>query len=325
MLKYIAKRLLGIIPMLLGITIISFLVIHLAPGKPTELMMQMNPKAALEAQARLEKIFGLDKPLHVQYLVWLKNFFRFDFGVSFIDGRSVREKIFERMPITILINVLAILVIFIFSIPIGIRSATRRGSFFDRSITLFVFVGFAAPSFWLALILMDLFGVRLGWFPVSGITSLDFENFSPLGKFMDVAHHLVLPVLVASIGGLAGVSRYMRQSMLNIINQDYIRTARAKGLSERVVIYRHALRNALLPIITILGLSIPGLISGSVIFESVFSIPGMGKLMVEAVFARDYYTIMGGLVLSAVLTLIGNLVADISYAYADPRIRYEKK
>jgi peptide/nickel transport system permease protein len=325
MLQYIAKRLLGIIPILIGITIISFVVIHLAPGKPTELMMQMNPKAALEAQERLEKIFGLDKPLHLQYLIWLKNFFKFDFGVSFIDGRPVRDKIFERMPITILINVLALLVIFIFSIPIGIKSATRRGSFFDRAITLFVFLGFAAPGFWLALILMDLFGVRLGWFPVSGITSLDFENFSALGKISDIAQHLVLPVLVASIGGLAGVSRYMRQSMLNIIHQDYIRTARAKGLPERVVIYRHALRNALLPIITILGLSIPGLISGSVIFESVFSIPGMGKLMVDAVFARDYYTIMGGLVLSAILTLIGNLVADISYAYADPRIRYERK
>jgi len=167
--------------------------------------------------------------------------------------------------------------------------------------------------------------VRLGWFPVSGITSLDFENFSHLGKIADVAHHLILPIFVASIGGLAGVSRYMRQSMLNIIHQDYIRTARAKGLSERLVIYRHALRNALLPIITILGLSVPGLISGSVIFESVFSIPGMGKLMVDAVFARDYYTIMGGLVLSALLTLIGNLLADITYAYIDPRIRYGKK
>ena len=325
MLAYIAKRLLGIIPMLIGITIISFLVINLAPGKPTELMMQMNPKAALEAQERLDKIFGLDKPLHIQYFTWLKNFFSFDFGVSFIDGRPVRQKIFERMPITILINVLAMMVIFIFSIPIGIKSAIRRGSWFDRGVTLFVFLGFAAPGFWLALILMDLFGVRLGWFPVSGITSLDFENFSNLGKIADLGHHLVLPVLVASIGGLAGVSRYMRQSMLNIIHQDYIRTARAKGLNERVVIYRHALRNALLPIITILGLSIPGLISGSVIFESVFSIPGMGKLMVDAVFARDYYTIMGGLVLSALLTLIGNLVADVSYAYADPRIRYEKK
>ena len=325
MLQYITRRLLGIIPLLIGITVISFLVIHLAPGKPTELMMQMNPKAALEAQEKLDKIFGLDKPLHIQYLVWLKNFFKFDFGVSFIDGRPVRDKIFERMPITILINVLALLVIFIFSIPIGIKSAIKRGSFFDRSITVFVFLGFAAPGFWLALILMDLFGVRLGWLPVSGITSLDFEYFSVLGKIGDVAHHLVLPIFVASIGGLAGVSRYMRQSMLNIVHQDYIRTARAKGLSEQIVIYRHALRNALLPIITILGLSVPGLISGSVIFESVFSIPGMGKLMVDAVFARDYYVIMGGLVLSALLTLIGNLLADLTYAYVDPRIRYAQK
>lgn len=325
MLRYIIKRILGIIPILIGITIISFLVIRLAPGKPTELMMQMNPKAALEAQERIEKIFGLDKPLHIQYIKWFKNSLKLDFGVSFVDGRPVKDKIFERMPITIFINVLALIVIFIFSIPLGIKSAVNRGSFFDKSTTVFVFLAFAAPGFWLALILISIFGVRLGWLPVSGITSLDFDSFSFAQKFIDGARHLALPVLVASIGGLAGVSRYMRQSMLNVIHQDYIRTARAKGLSERLVIYRHALRNALLPIITMLGLSIPGLISGSVIFESIFSIPGMGKLMVESVFARDYYTIMGGLVLSAVLTLAGNLLADIAYSYADPRIRYEKK
>jgi len=325
MLRYVVKRLIGIIPLLLGITIISFLVIHLAPGKPTELMMQMNPKAALEAQEKLDKIFGLDKPLHVQYLVWVKNLLKLDFGISFIDGRPVLRKILERMPITIFINTLAIIVIFLFSIPIGIKSAVNRGSFFDKSTTVAVFLGFAAPGFWLALILISFFGVRLGWLPVSGVTSLDFENFSFVAKIIDVAKHLTLPVLVASIGGLAGVSRYMRQSMLGVIHQDYIRTARAKGLPEKRVIYKHALRNALLPIITIIGLSIPGLISGSVIFESVFSIPGMGKLMVDSVFARDYYVVMGALVLSAFLTLIGNLIADIAYSYADPRIRYGKK
>ena len=323
MLKYILKRLFQLIPTLFGITIISFIVIHLAPGKPTDMMMQMNPKASVEARERLEKIYGLDKPLPVQYVAWLRKLVSFDFGTSYIDNRPALEKILERMPITILINTLSIALIFLIAIPLGINSAVNRGSLFDKLSTLFVFIFFAAPGFWLALLLMSYFGVDLGWVPVSGIVSLDFENLNILGKILDVSHHLILPVFVASIGGLAGVSRYMRQSMLGVIQQDYIRTARAKGLTERVVIYKHALRNALLPIITILGLSIPGLISGSVIFESVFNIPGMGRLMVEAVFARDYEVIMGGLVLSALLTLLGNLIADIAYSYADPRIRYE--
>ncbi len=322
MLSYIIRRLFQIIPVLIGITIVSFIVIHLAPGKPTDMMTQLSPKVSLEAREKLEKIYGLDKPLHIQYIIWLKKLIKLDFGKSFVDQRSAIKKITERMPITILINFLSIMTIFLIAIPIGIRSAVNRGSIFDKTSTLFVFLLFAAPGFWLALILMSFFGVRLGWVPVSGITSLDFENFTIFRKILDLSHHLILPVLVASIGGLAGISRYARQSMLNVIHADYIRTARAKGLSEHAVIYKHALKNALLPIITIIGLSIPGLISGSVIFESVFNIPGMGRLMVEAVFARDYNVIMGGLVMSALLTLLGNLIADIAYSYADPRIRY---
>jgi len=188
-------------------------------------------------------------------------------------------------------------------------------------MTLFVFIGFAAPGFWLALILMSIFGVQLGWFPVVGIKSLDFEYLSLIGKILDLGHHLIIPILVSAVGGLAGISRYMRQSMLNVIHEDYIRTARAKGLSEREVIYKHALRNALLPIITILGLSIPGLIGGSVIFETIFSIPGMGQLLYQSVMARDYPTVMAGLVIGAILTLLANLIADIAYFYVDPRIR----
>lgn len=310
------------VPILLGITIISFMVIHLAPGKPTDLMVQLNPKVDFQARERLNQIFGLDKPLHIQYINWLKRLIRFDFGESFIDHRPVMEKIAERLPVTILINVLAMAAIILFSIPIGIKSAVTRGSIFDRVSTVFVFLGFAMPSFWLGLLLMSLAGVKLGILPVSGIVSLDFENFTMFNKTIDVIRHLILPVSVASIGGLAGVSRYMRQSMLNTISQDYIRTARAKGLTEKQVLYKHALRNALLPIITILGLSIPGLISGSVILETIFSIPGMGRLMVESVFARDFNTIMAGLFISALLTLAGNLIADIIYVYADPRIRY---
>ncbi len=321
MLAYITKRILNLIPVFLGITIISFAVIHLAPGKPTDLIMQLNPKASYEARIRMEKIFGLDKPLPVQYIEWLKRILSMDFGNSFVDGRPVIRKILERMPITILINTLAILIILFFSIPLGIKSAVERGSLFDKAATVLVFLGFAIPSFWLALILMSFFGVRLEWFPVSGLASLDFDNFSIFEKVLDFSHHLVLPVLVASIGGFAGFSRYMRQSMLGVLHQDYIRTARAKGLPERTVIYKHAFRNALLPVITILGLSIPGLISGSVILESIFNIPGMGRLMVESVFSRDYNTVMAVLVISAILTLAGNLIADVAYFYVDPRIR----
>lgn len=312
------------IPILLGITVISFMVIHLAPGKPTDLMLQLNPKVDFEAREKLNRIYGLDKPLHFQYLDWLGRLLRLDFGRSFTDNRPVTEKVLERLPITILINVLAIIVILFLAVPIGIKSAVYRGSLFDKLTTVLVFLGFAAPSFWLALIFMSFFGVRLGLLPVSGITSLDFENYTLFYKIIDVARHLILPVSVASIGGLAGISRYMRQSMLNAVSQDYVRTARAKGLPEKQVICRHALRNALLPIITVLGLSVPGLISGSVILETIFGIPGMGRLMVESVFARDYNVIMAGLFVSALLTLLGNLLADIAYAYADPRIRYEQ-
>lgn len=324
MASYILRRLMQMIPIILGITIISFAVIHLAPGKPTDLMTQMNPKIDFEAREKLERIYGFDKPLYIQYINWVGKLARFDFGKSFVDNRPVTEKIKERLPVTILINVLAMFVILLFSIPIGIKSAVSRSSGFDRVSTVLVFLGFAAPSFWLALMLMSLFGVRLGILPVSGIASLDFENFGACHKVFDVIHHLILPVTVASIGSLAGISRYMRQSMLNALSQDYIRTARAKGLPEKAVVNKHALRNALLPIITILGLSVPALISGSVILETIFSIPGMGRLMVESVFTRDYNVIMAGLVISAALTLLGNLVADIAYVYADPRIRYRQ-
>jgi len=191
----------------------------------------------------------------------------------------------------------------------------------DRVAGVVVFIGFAVPTFWLALLLMILFGVHLGWLPISGIRSLNSEYLPPGMALWDLIRHLILPVLLAAFGGLAGLSRYMRANMLEVIRQDYILTARAKGLSERVVIYRHALRNALLPVITILGLSVPGLIGGSVIFETIFAIPGMGQLFYMAVMARDYPVVMGILFIGAVLTLLGNLLADVSYALADPRIR----
>jgi len=313
------------IPLLLGITVISFLVIHLAPGAPTGLQTDLNPKITAEARIRLEKIYGLDKPLHTQYLLWLKRLVVLDLGNSFsMDGRPVTDKIIERVPITILINALSMFLIILIAIPIGVISASYQDSFFDKFTTVFVFIGFAVPTFWLALLLMILFGVNLGWLPISGLKSLNYEYLPAFGMLMDRAKHLILPIFVSAFGGLAGLSRYTRSNMLEVIRQDYIMTARSKGLKERVVIFKHALRNALLPVITILGLSVPGLIGGSVIFETIFAIPGMGQLFYMSVMARDYPVIMGILVIGAVLTLMGNLIADISYALADPRIKIAK-
>jgi len=321
MIIYIIKRVLGLVPVFFGITVISFFVMHLAPGKPTDIQTSLNPKVSYEARLRLEKLYGLDKPVYVQYFDWLKRFTRFDFGRSYIDDRPVSDKILERIPITLLINVSSMALILLFGIPLGVMSAVKRGTFLDKASTVLVFIGYSVPEFWLALLLMSLFGISLGWLPVSGITSLDFEYLGVLGKILDVAWHLVLPVSIAAFGSLAGISRYMRTSMIGAIEQDYIRTARAKGLAESQVIYKHAMRNALLPVITILGLSVPGLIGGSVIFESIFAIPGMGRLFYESVMARDYPTIMGILSIGAILTLLGNFLADIAYSYADPRIR----
>ena len=319
---YIIKRLLLMIPLFIGITIISFAVIHLAPGSPIDMATDLNPKATAEVKERMRALYGLDKPLHVQYWNWMSRLVVFDFGVSFSqDGRRVEDKILERMPITIFINVVSLALIFLVAVPIGVLSATFQNSFFDKVTTVTVFVGFAVPHFWLALLLMILFGVQLGWLPISGLKSLNYEYFPLSAQIWDRISHLILPIFISASGGLAGLSRYMRANMLEVIRQDYITTAKSKGLSTRTVIFKHALRNALLPVITILGLSIPGLIGGSVIFETIFAIPGMGQLFYASVMARDYPAIMGILVIGAVLTLVGNLIADLSYALADPRIR----
>lgn len=310
------------IPLLLGITIISFTVMKMAPGDPTSLVTDLNPNMNEETVARIRAHYGLDQPWHIQYLKWLRNMLMLDFGTSFApDGRPVIDKILERIPITIFINVVALLLILAIAIPIGVSSAVKQGTLFDRGTTIFVFLGFAIPSFWLALLLMILFGVKLEWLPISGIRSLNYAELSQVGRFFDFARHLTLPIFISAFGGLASMSRYMRSNMLEVIRQDYITTARAKGLDERTVIFRHALRNALLPVITLLGLQIPGLIGGSVIIETIFAIPGMGQLFYQSVMMRDYPTVMGILVIGAVLTLFGNLFADISYSLTDPRIR----
>jgi peptide/nickel transport system permease protein len=310
------------IPLLLGITIVCFFVMHLAPGLPTDLQTQMNPKSTVEMKERLKTLYELDKPVHEQYWSWLKKLGHGDLGISFSsDHRPVAAKIMERLPITIILEFLSLIIIIAIAVPIGVLSAVHQDSIFDKITGVLVFIGFAVPTFWLALLMMIFFGIHLGWLPISGLRSLNYEYLTPWAQFVDLIKHLVLPVFISAFGGLAGLSRYMRANMLEVIRQDYIMTARAKGLSERDVIYKHALRNALLPAITILGLSIPGLIGGSVIFETIFAIPGMGQLFYMSVMARDYPTVMGILLIGAILTLLGNLIADVSYALADPRIR----
>src|SRR3989441_11964215 len=323
MLGYALRRPVPPIPPPSGSPPIPFSGIPPAPGAPTELGTGDTPiESDREVRERLIQMYGLDKPLHVQYWNWLTRLVQLDFGRSFSpDARPVLQKIGERLPVTLLLNVVEMMIIVALAIPIGVFSATRQYSKFDKITTVFVFVGFATPDFWLALMLMILFGVQLGWLPISGLRSPTWEYLSFWRQQWDFFSHLILPIVVATFGGLASFSRYMRQSMLEVVRQDYIQSARAKGLAESVVIGKHALRNALLPIVTILGLSLPGLIGGSVIIESIFAIPGMGQLMVQAVFERDYPVIMGNLVIVSTLTLVANLVADVTYSFVDPRIR----
>lgn len=330
MLTYLVKRLIEMIPTLFGITLISFFIIHLAPGKPTDIFTELNPKITPEARERLEKYYGLDKPVIVQYGKWLGRVIRLDFGDSFSsDRRPVIEKIWDekrplierRLFITFMINLISMVIILLVAIPIGISSATRQNSLYDKITTTVVFIGFAVPSFWLALLLMILFGVHLHWLPISQLKSMNYDSLSLTGKIWDLIKHLSLPIFVSAFTGLAADSRFMRGSMLEVIRQDYVTVARAKGLPDRTVIYKHAFRNALLPIITLIGLSVGSLIGGSVIFENIFGIPGMGQLFYMSVMTRDYPMVMCILTIGAVLTLLGNLMADIGYMIADPRIR----
>ena len=310
----------------LAITMLAFAVIHLAPGEPIVLQQELQATQSPQQRQTLRELYGLDKPLHVQYGNWLARVIRVDLGRSFSpDGRPVWEKIRERIPITLFLNLAEIGLIYLIAVPLGVLAAVRRHTLFDRFTTVFVFVGFATPDFWLALLLMILFGVQLGWLPISGLRSLNWEYLAGPAQAWDLAAHLILPIFIGAFGGFAGLSRFMRGSMLEVIRQDYIRTAQAKGLPERVVFYKHALRNAVLPIVTILGLSLPGLIGGSVIVESVFAIPGMGQLAVQSVFARDYPVVMGLLTIGAGLTLLGNRLADVCYGIVDPRIRVARR
>ncbi len=334
MLKYIVKRILWMVPLLIGISLISFLIMHLAPGDITSNESAFNPKASEESRQKLREMYNLDKPVIVQYGLWLKRMATLDFGKSFAshqkpvfwqttdkDGNVTKGLIQEALPITLMINLLGLGITLLLAIPLGVIAARKYQGWQDRSITLFNFIGFSIPGFWLSLLLMYWLGVVNQWFPISGLHSLNYEALDTWGKIKDTISHLFLPVVIPSITGLAGITLFVKNGMLDVLHQDYITTARAKGLNERKVIYTHALRNALLPLITIIGLSIPGLIGGSVIAETIFAIPGMGKLFYDAVLMRDFPVVMGILTIGSALTLLGNLLADIMYAWADPRVR----
>lgn len=334
MIKYLLNRLFWMVPLLVGISLISFFIMHLAPGDITASEASFNPKASEESRQKLRELYNLDKPVIVQYGLWLKRMGTLDFGTSFAShqrpvfwqttdeqGNVTKGMIQDALPITLLINVLSLALIISVALPLGVVSALTRNQAPDRAITLFVFVGFAIPGFWLALMLMYWTGVVNNWLPISGLHSVGYENMGSVAQVLDMLKHLILPVFISALSGLAGISLFVRNGMLDVLHQDYITTARAKGLSEHTVVYGHALRNALLPLITIFGLSIPGLIGGSVIAESIFAIPGMGKLFYDAVLMRDFPVIMGILTIGSALTLIGNLLADLAYAWADPRVR----
>ena len=319
MLAYILRRLLYMFITLIGISIISWVIITQAPGSP--IALTMDPKVSPKIIEQMEKNYDLDKPVYQQYFLWLKRLFTGTL-YSFKDGRPVLEKIGERIWNTLLLNGIAILIIFSLAIPLGVFSARRPYTLMDYLGTFGAYLGISIPSFWLAYLLI-LATVELFGYPVLGMRSFVTEDFTTVEIIMDRIWHLILPSVILAVGGVAALSRYTRSSMLEVIRQDYIRTAKAKGLPDDTVYYKHALRNALLPIVTLFGFLIPGLIGGSIIMETIFAWPGIGRLAYQAVLARDYPVVMTINTITAVLVLLGNFFADILYGIADPRIRYQ--
>lgn len=315
MFVYTLRRLLFAIPLLIGISMISFGIIYLAPGDPV--LRFVAPDTTPADLERMRVVMGLDKPVPVQYYKWFSNVVQGDWGRSFSDGQPVLEKILGRLPATLELSIAALLLALLIAIPVGVISATRQYSIFDYSSTFVAFIGISLPNFWFGLLMMLLFSVKLGWLPAIGR--------GPLGGELTLAiqlKYLIMPTMVLALDATAGFTRFVRASMLEVIRQDYIRTARSKGLANRIVVYKHALRNALIPVITLLGLALPGLVGGSAIVESLFAWPGMGRLFVQSAFNRDYTVIMGALMLSSFLVVMGSLMSDIMYALVDPRIKY---
>lgn len=317
MTRYVARRVLQMIPMTFGITVVLFAVIQAAPGGPEGALLESGRFIDPEVIEAYRRRLGVDRPVPVQYVRWLGSALSGDLGVSFSTTRPVAEMILERLPATLELMGVSFLLAAALAIGLGILSAVRQYSVFDHVGTGLSFLGIAMPVFWFALILQLVFSVRLGWLPVAGTGTVGASSFG------DHLKHLILPATVLSFRNVAGWSRYLRSSLLGVLGQDYVRTARAKGLPERTVVGVHAVRNALIPVLSVMALDLAGLFSGAVITETIFAWPGIGRLFVQAMFARDYPLLMGILLLGSVMVLAFNLLADVLYGVLDPRIRYE--
>ncbi len=329
---YIVKRLLLVIPTMFGITLITFLVIQLAPGSPVESRMSVDlgvksDQMTQEIIERTKKLYGLDKPVHERYLIWVRQIITLDFGNSYRDHRPVIQKIAERLPITLTLNALSIFLVYLIAIPVGAWSAVRQWSFAERASTFVLFLLYSIPGFWMAVVLIYFFGGGnfFDLFPIYGIHSRGYEDLPFFRRALDFLWHLVLPVFCLTYASLASLSRFQKASLLEVLREDYITAARAKGLSSSRVLFKHALRNSLIPIITIVASILPAMIGGSVIIETIFSIPGIGRLGFESVLSRDYPVIMAVATISAFLTLVGILISDLTYAVVDPRIGFERR
>lgn len=314
MLKYVVKRLLIALPVILGVTVINYFIISLAPGDVVDLLVDPNISQADIEQRR--EALGLNDPIPVRYAKWLRELSRGNLGYSFLNGEPVAERIGQRIVPTLTLSATALALAYLVAIPIGVISATRQYSLIDYASSVLALIGVSVPNFFLGIGLIYIFALKLDWLPVSGMHTLGKESFT------DTLAHLVLPAIVLSSQFMGSITRYTRSSMLDVIRQDFMRTARAKGLRESVIIYKHGLRNALLPVITLLGLQVPNLLGGAVITEQVFNWPGMGQLTIEAINQRDYPVLMGVTLMAAVLVVVGGLIADFLYSVVDPRIRY---
>ena len=321
MIRYVIRRILVSIPLIWALATLTFFIIRLAPGDP--LAIYYNPEIDPSVMETIRARLGLDQPLHIQYLRWIGALAQGELGVSFSHHRPVAEILLETIPNTLMLTIWALLLDLVVGVVIGVVSAVRQYSWTDHAITVGALFVYSMPSFWLGLMLIILFSLHLGWLPASQMESVDAEYMSFFPRMWDRFLHLIMPVFVLGIASAASVARYMRGSLLEVIRQDYIRTARAKGLTEHAVVYKHALMNALIPIITLLGLYLPFLMSGSVITETIFAWPGMGRLTVGAIFARDYPVVMAANLVAGIMVVGGNLLADVLYGVVDPRIRYE--
>ncbi len=309
------------IPLFLGVAIVTFAVLSLV-GDPFA-QMAINPRIRPEDIQRLKHAWGFDLPWYLRFFKWFWSMITGNWGVSiFAGGKPVVEIVARAISYTLRFSIASLIFAFVIAVPIGIYSALHQYTLFDYVFTFFAFFGMSMPTFWFGFILMMIFGLRLNWLPIGGVMTPGMESAPFFARMLDQVKYMVLPVIVLSLFGMGSWMRYARSSMLEVIRQDYVRTARAKGLPERTVIFKHALRNALIPIVTLLGLTLPGIISGATITETVFSIPGMGRLTVDAMLSNDYPVAMVCLLLESTLLIVGNLIADLLYAVVDPRIRY---